>query len=118
MNQHSEWPTQLDGVVAAPEHHKVLIENDEVRVVETIVRARDRTPVHTHPKTVFVVVSEAEFIRRDDSGNVMFDSRAQGNSPGNRQVTWSEGTPPHVIENTDDADLIVIGVELKGYMSW
>jgi hypothetical protein len=28
-------------------------------------------------------------------------------------VLWSDGTPPHVIENPSGDDLIVIGVELK-----
>lgn len=57
MTPNPPWPLELDGVVAAPDHHSVPFENDEVRVIETIVRAGDTTPVHTHPKTLIYAVS-------------------------------------------------------------
>ena len=113
MNPESPWPPELDGVIAAPDHHNVLFENDEVRVIETTVKAGDTTPVHTHPKTVMYVVSGTHFVRRDDSDQVMVDTRDQGESFVMPSVIWSDGTPPHVIENPGEDDLIVIGVELK-----
>ena len=113
MNPESPWPPELDGVIAAPDHHNVLFENDEVRVIETTVKAGDTTPVHTHPKTVMYVVSGTHFVRRDDSDQVMVDTRDQGESFVMLSVIWSDGTPPHVIENPGEDDLIVIGVELK-----
>jgi hypothetical protein len=36
----------LDGIVAAPDHHRVIFENDRVRVLETIIRSGDVTPLH------------------------------------------------------------------------
>ena len=38
-------PDGLDGPVADPDHHHVLFENDEVRVVETRIPAGVRSPV-------------------------------------------------------------------------
>ena len=67
MTSDESWPTELDGVIAAPDHHKVLFDNDRVRVIETIVKVGDTTPVHTHPRTVMYVVSGDQFIRRDDT---------------------------------------------------
>lgn len=113
MSSESPWPPELDGVLAAPDHHKVLFENDEVRVIETIVRAGDTTPIHTHPKTVMYVVSGDQFVRRDDVGQVMVDTRDEGTSFVMPPVIWSDGTPPHLIENPGEEDLVVIGVELK-----
>jgi len=113
MAPNPPWPPELDGVVAAPDHHSVLFENDAVRVVETIVRAGDTTPVHTHPKTLIYAVSGSHFVRKDDTGRVMVDTRDQGPSFVLPRVLWSDGTPPHVIENPSSDDLIVIGVELK-----
>jgi quercetin dioxygenase-like cupin family protein len=107
------WPPELDGVVAAPDHHTVLFENEDVRVIETIVRAGDTTPIHTHPKTLMYVLSGSHFIRRSDSGEVMVDTREEGDSFVMPSVIWSDGTPPHVIENPAEDDLTVIGVELK-----
>lgn len=38
----------LDAVMAAPNHHKVLLENDQIRVLETLIRPGEETAVHTH----------------------------------------------------------------------
>ena len=113
MSPEPSWNPELDGPIAAPDHHVVLFENDEVRVLQTIVRAGDATPVHTHPKTVMYVVSGSHFVRRDASGNVLVDTRDEGPSFEMPSVVWSDGIPPHVIENPSEDDLIVIGVELK-----
>lgn len=113
MTADDPWPRELDGVTAAPDHHKVLFENNQVRVIETTVRVGDTTPVHTHPRTVMYVVSGDQFIRRDDTGKVMVDTREEGEGFELPPVIWSDGTPPHVIENPGSKDLIVIGVELK-----
>lgn len=103
----------LDGVVAAPEHHKVLFENSEVRVVKTIVPAGDTTPVHTHPRRVSYVVSGSYFLRRDETGSVTLDTREDEVELSRSSVLWSDGTPAHSIENPSNEDLVVIAVELK-----
>lgn len=113
MTTDDVWPPELDGVTAAPDHHEVLFENDRVRVIETVVKVGDTTPVHTHPRTVMYVVSGDHFIRKDDTGRVMVDTRDEGDDSEMPPIIWSDGTPPHVIENPGDKDLIVIGVELK-----
>ncbi len=113
MTRDNVWPSELDGVTAAPDHHKVLFENHQVRVIETVVKVGDSTPVHTHPRTVLYVVSGDHFIRRDDEGRVMVDTRVEGDDFEMPPVIWSDGTPPHVIENPGSKDLIVIGVELR-----
>jgi quercetin dioxygenase-like cupin family protein len=52
-----EWPDELDALVAAPAHHKLLFENERVRVLETRIAAGDRTPVHTHrwPAALYIL---------------------------------------------------------------
>lgn len=35
------WPPELDAVVAAPDNHTVLMENDQVRVLEVILDTRE-----------------------------------------------------------------------------
>ena len=103
----------LDGVIAAPGNHKVLFENDRVRVLQTTIPAGTVTPLHTHlTPTLQYVVSGSHFIRRDESGSTMFDSHAD---PGFvlPQVQFAEPIPRHTIQNTGDDDLVVIGVELK-----
>ena len=103
----------LDGVIAAPDHHKVLFENDAVRVLETTIAAGEITPVHTHlAPTVMYVVSGSHFVRRDEQGATMVDTRANPDFVLPR-VLYAQSTPKHTLENTGAEDLVVIGVELK-----
>ncbi len=108
------WPDALDALAAAPEHHRLLLENEHVRVLETLIPAGETTAIHTHRwANVQYVVSGTDFVRRDDKGTVLVDSRADGTSPRPGAVHWSGPLPPHLIENVGDADLTVIMVELK-----
>ncbi len=42
------WDPALDAVVAAPRHHKVLFENESLRVLEVTLEHADEEPVHHH----------------------------------------------------------------------
>ena len=44
----STWDPALDAVTAAPRHHKVLFENDNLRVLEVTLEPNDEEPVHHH----------------------------------------------------------------------
>jgi hypothetical protein len=44
----SAWDPQLDAVAAAPRQHKVLFENDRLRVLEVTLEGGDEEPVHHH----------------------------------------------------------------------
>ena len=104
---------ELDGVLAAPDHHRVLFENDEVRVVETRIRAGERTPLHTHLRpTVNYVVSGSHFLRRNEGGETVFDTRSDPSFVLPR-VLFSQPIERHTLENTGEDELVIIGTELK-----
>jgi hypothetical protein len=44
----STWDPALDAVAAAPKHHKVLFENERVRVLEVTLEPNDEEPIHHH----------------------------------------------------------------------
>lgn len=44
----STWDPAFDAVVAAPKHHKVLFENESLRVIEVTLPPNDEEPVHHH----------------------------------------------------------------------
>jgi hypothetical protein len=44
----SGWDPALDAVVAAPKHHRVVFENENLRVLEVTLEAGDEEPVHHH----------------------------------------------------------------------
>jgi len=103
----------LDGVVAAPDHHVVLFENDAVRVLETTIGPGDVTPLHTHrAPTVSYVVSGSHLLRRDQDGMTLLDTRSDPDFVLPR-VLYSAGLPPHTLENPGPDELVIIGIELK-----
>ena len=114
MSDTYPWPDELDGVAADPGHHHVMFENDEVRVLKTVVAAGDTTLVHWHPKTVMYVVSGEHFVRYNEHDEVMTDTREQPEGWKLPDVLWSDSTPLHKLWNPSDVDLVVIGVEIKG----
>ncbi|MFN2140805.1 MAG: cytoplasmic protein [Candidatus Promineifilaceae bacterium] len=108
------WPDSLDALVAAPDHHKLFMENERVRVLETLIPPGETTPVHTHRwPSIYVILSWSDFLRTDDQGNVMADSRQSKALAARPSVLWGEALPPHALENVGDQDLRLISVELK-----
>jgi len=103
----------LDAMTVAPDHHRVLFENERVRILDTRLAPGDRTPVHAHewPAALYVL-NWSDFIRRDADGTVLVDSRDRpSHVPG--EGLWMEPLPPHSVENVGTADLHIVAVELK-----
>lgn len=44
----SSWDPALDAVTAAPKNHKVIFENDRLRVLEVTLDPDEEEPVHYH----------------------------------------------------------------------
>jgi hypothetical protein len=108
------WPDTLDALVAAPDHHTLLLENDRVRVLDTRIAPGEQTPVHTHRwPCVMYILSWSDFIRYDDKGNVLLDSRTVEALKAPPTVLWGSPLPPHSLKNIGEADLHVISIELK-----
>lgn len=108
------WPAALDALVAAPQHHKLLFENDRVRVLDTRIAPGDTVPLHTHRwPAVNQINSWSDFVRRDEDGNVLVDTRGRPPPASLPFVVWSEPLPPHTLENVGSAELHVVSTELK-----
>jgi hypothetical protein len=108
------WPDSLDALVAAPRHHLLRFENDRVRVLETAIPAGDTVSLHTHRwPAIYHLTAWSHFVRRDEKGNILFDSRTRP-EPAVPCVLWSEPLPPHTLENVGQTLLHLVSVELKG----
>ena len=108
-----DWPDELDALIAAPSYHRLLFENDSVRVIENIVPRGHTVPLHTHcwPATLYLL-NWSDIVRRDAEGTVMMDSR-QLNRPVEGTVLWSPAIPAHTLENVGHCDFRLICIELK-----
>lgn len=108
------WPDSLDALVAAPNHHQLLLEDRRVRVLHTHIPSGDLVPLHTHRwGGVAYLQSFSHFIRRDETGEVLFDSRQAGDSPKIPCAQWMQPLPPHTVENVGPTEISIIIVEVK-----
>jgi hypothetical protein len=119
-NDPATWDPELDAVKAAPKHHKVLFENDRVRVLEVTLEPGDEEPVHHHRwPSVFVL---------DQIKPPVVDITPDGERlPPNRDVikaleAWdSQGClvvnmapqPPGRVSNESDVTVHGIRIEMK-----
>jgi hypothetical protein len=83
-----------------------LFENERVQVLNTTI--------HTHCwPSVLYILSWSDFVRYNDQGQVLVDSRTVASSKNPPAVIWSAPLPPHSLENVGQMDLNIISVELK-----
>jgi hypothetical protein len=107
------WPLELDALIAAPNHHRLLLENEKVRVLETRIAAGDIAPLHTHQwPAVFHILAWSDVIRRGPTGEIQADTRGKP-APALPAVTWSGPLGPHTLENVGTGEVHVISIELK-----
>ncbi|QPL40772.1 SgcJ/EcaC family oxidoreductase [Erythrobacter sp. A30-3] len=111
----ASWPAELEATVAAPHNHKVLLENDQVRVLEVTLAPGEVEPLHFHrwPSVLYIQQAE-EWIDRDAYGQVIFDSRKV--PPMEFPLTmWKGPEAPHSPVNlSDSVEVRLIRVEIKG----
>jgi predicted metal-dependent enzyme (double-stranded beta helix superfamily) len=114
-NSHAwPWPDSLDALAAAPDYHRLLLENDHVRVLEVCIKPGQIVPVHTHRwPSVVHVKSASDFLRRDAEGKLVFDSRSAGAPQKAPDVAWTPPLPPHSVENIGASEIHLVSVELK-----
>ncbi|MCU0316042.1 MAG: hypothetical protein MUC92_05575 [Fimbriimonadaceae bacterium] len=104
----------FDALIAAPHHHRLIQENDQVRIIETLVKPGETVPLHTHEwPAVTTILSWSDFIWRDERGEVTLDTVGQGLRNEGGETSWSDPLPLHSLENVGGKDLRVIMVEIK-----
>jgi mannose-6-phosphate isomerase-like protein (cupin superfamily) len=110
----TEWLESLDAVIAAPEHHRVLLETERVRVLDTRILPGDETPIHTHRwSSVHYVLIASDFIRFEADGKSVFDSREVQVDIKSGMALSSPPILPHSVRNVGDAEIHIISVEIK-----
>jgi hypothetical protein len=78
-------PDSTDAVAFAPDHHKVILENDAVRVLEARVPLHSHEPPHTHPWP-----------------SVFFEQTSGPSEPWKTfNIRWSEGGLSKGFESSD-----------------
>ncbi len=81
------WPDRMDALLAAPTSHRVLVDNDRVRVLEVVIEPGTREPEHTHRAPSVMIIDEPARIRYHQGGTLLFDS--QGPGPACASAGWN-----------------------------
>lgn len=105
---------QLDAVAAAPDHHRVIFENDHVRVLDTYIGPGDAVPVHTHqwPSVVYTLET-SDFVRFDAASGATLDSRETAVAIPLETPLNFPPLAPHSIRNVGNTTMRAISVEIK-----
>jgi hypothetical protein len=100
---------------AAPEHHRAILDNDSVRVLDVRIAPGDTVPAHQHDlPSIFVTLSPADLVLRDLSGETVRNVRRDRTSEGDPQVEWRAPAPaPRIVSNVDTVELRALRIELK-----
>jgi len=108
------WLADLDAVIAAPEFHEVLFEDDRVRVLDGRVPPGAIVPVHTHRwGGVLYILATSDFVRRAPDGSVIADTRVSSSRPTAGAAVWGAPLTPHSLENVGPHEFRTITVEMK-----
>ena len=104
----------LDAVTTAPANHKVLFENEQVRVLDVMVPVGTREPVHTHCwPSVLYVMSRGKLREYDAAGRVVREVKEAPPPAALPFATWLPAGAPHAMENLDAQPIHLVRVELK-----
>jgi quercetin dioxygenase-like cupin family protein len=97
-----------DAVKTDPKHYSVISENDQVRILKVHYGPHEKSIMHSHPATVAVFLTDANGqFSFPDGKKTPFTVKAGG--------AQYDAATVHLPENTGDAGMDVIVVELKGH---
>jgi quercetin dioxygenase-like cupin family protein len=95
-----------DPVKTSPQYYKVLLENDQVRVLEYRLKPGEKEPMHSHPAGVVYVLSGAKL-------KITYpDGRTEERTGTAGETIWREPTT-HALENVGDTEAHAIAIDLK-----
>src|SRR5213080_4877113 len=95
-----------DPVTTSPKYYKVLLENDQVRVLEYRLKAGEKEPMHSHSAGVVYVLSGTKLKFNYSDGTTGERAAAAG------EPIWRDPTT-HAVKNIGDTEAHAIAVDLK-----
>ncbi len=108
------WPASLDAVAAAPGNHRVVLENEHVRVLDVTVAPGEREPLHAHCRpSVMYVMQEGIYRDYGADGRLLEEVKVAPSASQFPLTLWLEPQPPHAVHNLDTRPTRLLRVELK-----
>ena len=107
------WPASMDAVVAAPKNHKVLYEDDRIRILDVTVLPSEKENVHDHPWPSVLIIDYPRKIRDTYSDGTVVERDSPSPQTPIPIVERMAPQPPHSVENLDTETMHLYRVELK-----
>jgi hypothetical protein len=115
------WDPKTDGPVAAPNNHKIIFENDNVRIISVTVPPGTKEPYHSHARcSVLVFDSPAKVTDSNRNGvaspPVLWGSIAWMGDGVRKGIPFVWLQPPealHSIANNDTHAVHLTRIEMK-----
>lgn len=102
----ASFAAEEDPVKLSPDNYKVILQNRQVRVVETRMKPGDKTAMHEHPDYVLYVIRGGQARFTDEKGH----SKDVVLKAGEVQFRDHE---EHAVENIGKTEIRVLHVELN-----
>jgi hypothetical protein len=109
-----QWPDALDAVNAAPGNHKVVLENDRVRVLDVTVAPGEREKLHAHCRySVMYLMQEGIYRDYDAKGGLAEEVKQAPPASKFPMTLWLGPQAPHAVHNLDPKPTRLLRIELK-----
>ena len=102
----SRETTVQDPVKQSPQYYKVLLENDQVRVLEYRLKPGQKEPMHTHSEGVLYIFGDAKMRTTYPDGRTEENAGRAGEAHWRNPVT-------HALENIGSTEAHALAVDLK-----
>ena len=102
----SRETTAQDPVKQSPQYYKVLLENDQVRVVEYRLKPGEKEPMHTHTPGVLYIFGDAKM------RTTYPDGRTEESAGGAGEAHWRNPVT-HALENIGTTEAHALAIDIK-----
>ena len=111
------WPPELDALIAAPANHRLLLEDETIRVMEVSIEPGERENLHYHRwPSIMIILARPSFVHLDDKGDVVPSDPNAPENPTLPRVVHLQPQRLHAVEVAADAPhrFHAFRIELKG----
>ena len=89
-----------------PEHYKVLLDNEYVRIMDVRHKPGEKSPMHSHPHHVIYALAGGTVKATSSDGKTSTETTKAG------QVFWVDAET-HMVENIGKTETHALDIELK-----
>ena len=107
LHEKNKTPAYIDALKASPANFKLLLDNENVRVLEYTLNPGKKDEWHTHPAKSSYVVSGGQLKVYLENGEIIMAEEKEGTA------SWLHAVGKHYVENIGKTPIKIILTEIK-----